>query len=190
MAFHLSSLLKPQLSGRLSDGSSVVQQWNGVFTHVCSSNVIVFLAKHVLICSQQASQFSKLVVGFAYLTRLFQQRSGMKWTFEHRSGQAPGSTLLAWTSDAFIWSSFTGWYIPITVPAFSSRGSIPRFIQRTVTSLLVRGLSSVAATATPLSLLSERSISSTGPLGSEFNLQLTCTSLSSGRISVLMICTL
>ena len=78
----------------------------------------------------------------------------------------------------------------MTVPAFSSRGSMPRFMQRIVTSLFSRGRSRVAATATPLSPLSNPSMSPTGPLGSELSLHLTCTSLSGGSVSVRMIWTL
>ena len=46
-------------------------------------------------------------------------------------------------------------------------------MQRTATSRLDLGLFNVAATAIPLSLLSELSMRLTGPPGSEFYLQLT-----------------
>ena len=72
------------------------------------------------------------------------------------------------------------------VPALSSRGSVPKFMQRTVTSHLVQGLSIVSATATPLSSPSRPFMSPTGPLGSKLSLQLTCTSLSGGSVSVLV----
>ena len=76
------------------------------------------------------------------------------------------------------------------VPAFSSRGSVPEFMQCTVTSRLVQGLSRVAATATPFSSDSRLATSSTGLLCSEFGLQLMCASRSGGKVSVLVTWTL
>ena len=120
----------------------------------------------------------------AYLSCLVQQWSDM--------GEASGHVLLAGSWQYALGLNFCPLYLvlyrletPMMVPALSSRGSVPKFIQRTVTSRLVRGLSRVAATATPLSLQS-RPMSPTCPLGSELSLQLTCTSLSGGKVSVLV----
>ena len=46
--------------------------------HVCSLDLIVSLAEHALISNQQTGQFGKLVVRFAYLSRLLQQWSDIK----------------------------------------------------------------------------------------------------------------
>ena len=78
----------------------------------------------------------------------------------------------------------------MVVPALSSREPVPRFMQSTVTPHLNRGLSSVAAMATPLSPLSMPSVSPTDQLGSELCLQLMCTSWFGCKVSVLMTCTL